>query len=58
LARCKAKIVIWDVDEKSSKSLMTELKAQGCDAYFYKVDVSDRLQVESAALKVRYNLII
>ena len=47
-----AKIIIWDIDEQTMKQTAEELTRRGGEVYTYKVDVSDRSAIETAAQKV------
>jgi 3-oxoacyl-[acyl-carrier protein] reductase len=42
-----AKVVICDFDETAGKNTLEELKAQGSDASFFKVDVTNRSSVQN-----------
>jgi NAD(P)-dependent dehydrogenase (short-subunit alcohol dehydrogenase family) len=57
LARIESYITIisWDIDERANELLIKELKAHDVRrALGYKVDVSNREEVEEAARKVIY----
>ncbi|GJQ62931.1 MAG: beta-ketoacyl-ACP reductase [Melioribacteraceae bacterium] len=47
-----AKVAIWDVDVEAGTALETKLKEQGADARFYKVNVADDNDVQTAVDKV------
>ncbi|MGE5497650.1 MAG: SDR family NAD(P)-dependent oxidoreductase, partial [Syntrophothermus sp.] len=44
--------IIWDVNTERGNALVEELKAQGNDAMFFKVDVTDPASTDGAAKEV------
>lgn len=47
-----AKVAIWDVNEEAGNSLELKLKESGADVKFYKVNVADNEDVQTAVDKV------
>lgn len=52
-AREGAKVVIGDFDEDAGRKTLDEILALGADAFFCKVDVTDRMSVEEMVKKTR-----
>ncbi|XP_019871759.1 short-chain dehydrogenase/reductase family 16C member 6 [Aethina tumida] len=56
LARCKARVVVWDNNEKAMEKVRDKIEADGFKIYTYLVDVSDREDVYKAADQVKADL--
>jgi len=56
LAREGARVAIFDLDGEAATAAAKEIEAQGGRAVAYRVDVSDRGQIEEAADRVRGDL--
>ena len=53
LAKTGANLICWDIDKTANDELVQVLKEKGVKAWGFEVDVSDRLQVEEVAKKVK-----
>ncbi|ENN71138.1 hypothetical protein YQE_12069, partial [Dendroctonus ponderosae] len=53
LARQKAKVVVWDVNEKAMSTLKDRVAAEGFKIYTYAVDVSDKQSIYKNAETVK-----
>jgi len=49
----KTKLVLWDWDEVGNRETAEGAKLLGVQAFHYKVDVTDRRQVDATAKRVR-----
>lgn len=47
-ARAGAKVAAWEVNQKAGEQTVAEIKADGGDARFFPVDLSDTKQIEAA----------
>ena len=53
LAQAGAKIVCWDINQKSAEQTAMQINNLGGSAWSFKCDVSDRLEVAKVAQKTR-----
>ena len=53
LAECGATLVLWDIDKEKVRSVASEIREGGRDAYPYVVDCSNREEVYRVAAQVR-----
>ncbi|XP_066250551.1 short-chain dehydrogenase/reductase family 16C member 6 [Euwallacea similis] len=56
LARYKAKVIVWDVNEKAMAKLKDKCAAEGYRIYTYTVDLSDRQSIYKTAEAVKDDL--
>jgi len=52
-AKLGARLVLWDIDEKSNRHTQEIIEREGFKSFTYKVDLSDRKQIYEAAKKVK-----
>ncbi|KAL1498161.1 hypothetical protein ABEB36_009004 [Hypothenemus hampei] len=53
LVRYKAKVIVWDVNEKAMSKLKDKVSAEGYKIYTYTVDLSDRQSIYKTAEAVK-----
>lgn len=51
-AKQGARLVLWDINEKSNDAVREEIEAMGREAFSYRVDCSKREEIYAAADKV------
>ena len=47
-------VVCWDINEATAEETASEIRNQGGQAWSFKCDVSDKVEVADAAKKTRY----
>ena len=47
-------VVCWDINEVTAEETASEIRNQGGQAWSFKCDVSDKVEVADAAKKTRY----